>query len=500
MKLASKIPPVVLALVAAGCGSGSSPPQDAAPIQPDSGTDAAGIPDARALDATAPDALDASPDAAPAPTLPDPLLIGGALTSTPGAAPFLTPAPGLDLGALPAFSVGRELFVADWDAAPGDRTLIDGLGPLYHALSCLACHPAGGRPRSLEPGGVVVPGLLLRLARAGEHGWAPDPVFGGQLQPSALPGVPGEGAVRWSPSAPPQDARYQTVSTTSPRPAFALDVSAAYPALDPGTRAGARLSPHLAGMGLIQHVPDAVILAWEDIDDRDRDGISGRASRIVTPDGVSIGRFGWKAPKPALRAQASAAFANDMGITSPDVPADDCTASQAACLDAPSGGTPEITAAGLDAVVVFMSHLAVPAARRDNRDPVVLHGAALFEAARCAACHRPTLVTGPASGLPLLAEQTFHPYTDLLLHDMGSALADAIAEGDASPAEWRTAPLWGLGLVEQAPGARFLHDGRATSLEDAILWHGGEAEPARAAFAAMSRAERDALLAFVRSL
>jgi CxxC motif-containing protein (DUF1111 family) len=490
--LSSKIRPVVLALVAAGCGGESGTRPDAGATQPDSGTDAAMAPDAGSPDA--------APDAAMSPVLPDPLLVGGALTSPPGTAPFLTPAPGLDLGAQPAFSVGRELFVAEWDAAPGNRTLIDGLGPLYHALSCLACHPAGGRARSLEPGGVVAPGLLLRLARERDRGWEPDPIFGGQLQPSALDGVAGEGVVRWSPVAPPDDARYQAVSMTSPVPAFELDASAADPALDPGTRIGARLAPHLAGMGLIEHVPEAAILAWEDIDDRDQDGISGRASRIATPDGVMIGRFGWKAPRPALRAQSAAAFANDMGITSSDVPADDCTTAQAECLDAPSGGTPEITGEGLDAVVVFMSHLAVPAARRDNRDPVVQRGAALFEAARCSACHRATLATGPVPGPPLLAGQTFHPYTDLLLHDMGSALADAIAEGDATPAEWRTAPLWGLGLVEQAPGARFLHDGRATSLEDAILWHGGEAEAARAAFAAMSRADRDALLAFVRSL
>lgn len=248
------------------------------------------------------------------------------------------------------------------------------------------------------------------------------------------------------------------------------------------------------------HGSAPVILAWEDRDDRDQDGISGRASRVPTPAGTALGRFGWKAPKPDLRAQSAAAFANDMGITSPDVPADDCSAAQTACLDAPSGGAPELTGPGLDGVVAFMSHLAVPAARRDNHDPVVLRGAALFESAGCADCHRPTLITGPAPDRPLLAEQTFHPYTDLLLHDMGSALADAIAEGDASPAEWRTPPLWGLGLIEQEPGARFLHDGRATSLEDAILWHGGEAESARAAFAAMSRADRDALLAFVRSL
>jgi CxxC motif-containing protein (DUF1111 family) len=492
----SKIGPVAFALVAAGCGGESGARPDAGATRPDSGTDAPWIPDARVIDAALPDA---APDAMSGPALPDPLLIGGALTAAPGTAPFLTPAPGLDLGALPAFSVGRELFVADWDAAPGNRTLIDGLGPLYHALSCLACHPASGRARSLEPAGVVAPGLLLRLAAERDSGWQPDPFLGGQLQPSAIAGVPGEGTVQWSASTPPDDARYQAVSTTSPVPAFELDVGA-YPAPDPGTRLGARLAPHLAGVGLIEHVPDSIILAWEDSDDRDQDGISGRASRIATPGGTVIGRFGWKAPRPALRAQSAAAFANDMGITSPDAPADDCTAAQAACLDAPSGGTPEITGASLDAVVVFMSHLAVPAARRDNRDPVVLQGAALFEAARCAACHRATLVTGPVPGQPLLAGQTFHAYTDLLLHDMGSALADAIAEGDASPAEWRTPPLWGLGLVEQAPGARFLHDGRATSLEDAILWHGGEAEAARAAFAAMRRAERDALLAFVRSL
>lgn len=488
---------LLLALVA-GCGAETGTSDDAGAGWPDIGTDSAVPPDAAADDAP-PDVV---PDAAVTPALPDPLQIGGALTSTAyGLAPFLTPAPDLDLGALPAFSAGRELFVADWDPAPGNRTLIDGLGPLHHARSCLACHPVAGRARSLEPGGALAPGLLLRLARRSDGGWEPDPVLGGQLQPLGIPGVPGEGWVSWAPASPPDgDARYEAVSVTSPMPMFELEASTAYPAPHPEIRLGARLAPHLAGVGLIERVPDATILAWEDSDDRDQDGISGRASRIVTPAGIVIGRFGWKAPKSSLHAQSAAAFANDMGITSPDAATDDCTAAQSACLEAPSGGSPELTGAGLDAVVVFMSHLAVPAARRDNGDPAVLRGAFLFEEARCSACHRPTLITGPAPDQPLLAEQTFHPYTDLLLHDMGNALADAIAEGDASPAEWRTPPLWGLGLVEQAPGARFLHDGRATSLEDAILWHGGEAEAARAAFSAMSRADRDALLVFVRSL
>jgi CxxC motif-containing protein (DUF1111 family) len=488
---------VMLALAAMGCAAETGAPRDAG-AQPDSRTDAAMAVDSGAFDAAAMDA--AMGDAAPDPELPDPLRVGGALTAmTPVSAPFLTPAPGLDVGTQPAFSVGRELFVADWEPAPGSRTLIDGLGPLLHATSCLACHPAAGRARSLEPDGSVASGLLFRLAHEQDGGWAPDPVLGGQLQPLAVADVPSEGVVRWSPAAPP-DARYQAVSATSPMPSFEVDVSDAYPAPDPALRAGARLAPHLTGVGLLERVLDEAILAWEDVEDRDQDGISGRASRITTPGESAIGRFGWKASQPRLRAQSAAAFANDMGITSPDVPADDCTAAQSACLDAPSGGAPEITGEHLDAVVVFMSHLAVPAARRDNGDPPVIHGAALFEAAGCSACHRATLVTGLAPGQPLLSEQTFHPYTDLLLHDMGSALADSIAEGDATPAEWRTAPLWGLGLVAQDPGARFLHDGRARTLEDAILWHGGEAEAARAAFAAMSRAERDALLTFLRSL
>ena len=446
-------------------------------------------------------ASDENSDASPT-SIPDPLRIGGALTATEyGSRPFLTTAPALDLGGAPAVSFGRELFVADWDAAPGSRELIDGLGPLYHALACLGCHPESGRAASLEAGGSVAPGLLLRLVRTEGEGLVHDPSLGGQLQTLAIAGVPAEGTAQWEPAAIAELApHYHEVAARAPAPRFTVAIDPAYPALADNTNFGPRLAPQLVGVGLLEQVPEDTLLAWEDIEDADGDGISGRASWVATPSGPRIGRFGWKALMPDVRAQSAAAFASDMGITTPDRPSDDCTDAQAACLSAANGGSPELDGDGLQAVATFLSLLAVPAARRERRDPQVEEGASLFRAARCDACHRETLTTGAVATQALLSEQTFHPYTDLLLHDMGAALADPVGEGDTAAREWRTPPLWGLGLIEEAANARFLHDGRALSLEDAILWHGGEAEAARAAFAAMGRSDRDALLAFVRSL
>ncbi|ACY14543.1 protein of unknown function DUF1111 [Haliangium ochraceum DSM 14365] len=397
-------------------------------------------------------ASDENSDASPT-SIPDPLRIGGALTATEyGSRPFLTTAPALDLGGAPAVSFGRELFVADWDAAPGSRELIDGLGPLYHALACLGCHPESGRAASLEAGGSVAPGLLLRLVRTEGEGLVHDPSLGGQLQTLAIAGVPAEGTAQWEPAAIAELApHYHEVAARAPAPRFTVAIDPAYPALADNTNSGPRLAPQLVGVGLLEQVPEDTLLAWEDIEDADGDGISGRASWVATPSGPRIGRFGWNGD-------------------------------------------------GLQAVATFLSLLAVPAARRERRDPQVEEGASLFRAARCDACHRETLTTGAVATQALLSEQTFHPYTDLLLHDMGAALADPVGEGDTAAREWRTPPLWGLGLIEEAANARFLHDGRALSLEDAILWHGGEAEAARAAFAAMGRSDRDALLAFVRSL
>lgn len=460
---------IVAALAWFGCGG--------SPASPDA-SDAS-------FDGSADAALDAMP---PLPPLPDPSRIAGPLTIDEwGARPFLTPA-SIDDVLQTSFSIGRELFVAPWVPAPNaTRPNIDGLGPLLHASSCAACHPAVGRPPTLAPNGSVAIGVLFRLARAGGGG---DPIFGGQLQPSAIAGVPAEATITYTRAAPPAG-----IDPASGRPVFAFATDAAYGALDPATRALPRLSPHLAGMGLLEAVSDAAIVALEDPLDTDGDGISGRAARV----GGGIGRFGWKAVQPSLRGQTAAAFAGDIGIASVDR-ADDCTAAQTACLAQPTGGAPEIASSDIEAVDTFTRYLGVPRARRDNTDAAIARGYALFVAARCAGCHVQTLETGAAPSTPVLANVTFHPYTDLLLHDMGSELADELGEGDAAPAEWRTPPLWGLGLVAEDPAARFLHDGRAATIADAIRWHGGEAAPSREAFAALSPADAAALLAFVSSL
>jgi CxxC motif-containing protein (DUF1111 family) len=483
---------VLVVIVVAACRGG-----DAAGI--DAVADDAPRSDASVIDASRPDAAEDGVDAAPPPPMPDPSTIAGPLTipaTSYGDRPFLTPA-NVDDVLVGPFSIGRELFVADWLVAPNStRPLIDGLGPLLHAPSCLACHPADGRPPSLVAGGTVDVGVLFRLARPDGPAGAllADPVFGGQLQPSAIAGVPAEATITYSyDDAPPPDG----IAPESARPVFAFATAAAYGALAPTTRAGPRLSPHLAGMGLLEAVSDAEILAREDPLDADGDGISGRAARLA---GGAIGRFGWKAVQPTLHGQTAAAFAGDIGVTSPDRLADDCTVGQAACAAAPSGGAPELDADGIDAVNVFSRLLGVPAARRDNADPQLARGHAVFHAIGCAGCHVQSLTTAADATPAVLAGVDLAAYTDLLLHDLGPGLADPIGEGDASAAEWRTPPLWGLGLVELQPHARYLHDGRAASIADAIRWHGGEAEAARAAFTALSAADAAAVLAFLRSL
>jgi CxxC motif-containing protein (DUF1111 family) len=265
----------------------------------------------------------------------------------------------------------------------------------------------------------------------------------------------------------------------------------------------------MIGLGLLEAVAAEDILAAADPDDADRDGISGRPNRVwdLASGQVRLGRFGWKAGEPSIAQQSGLAMAGDIGIGNPTAPAPfgDCTAAEAACRAAPDGNSPQY--AGLEApqevmdqIVFYSRHLAVPARRAVN-DPAVLAGKRLFYAAGCTGCHRPKLATRRDWEVAELAGQLIWPYTDLLLHDMGEGLADGRPEGVASGREWRTAPLWGIGLTAEVSGhTQFLHDGRARSLTEAILWHGGEAQAARDAFAALPAAERAALLAFLGSL
>ena len=401
-----------------------------------------------------------------------------------GASPFLSPSPDLDLLSLPSFSVGRELFVATWTPTPGSKPTIDGLGPVFNAPACLTCHPANGRPPSLAADGSINEGVLLRLAI--DNG--PHPEWGMQLQPQSIPGVPAEPTPRWYPGD--TLPAFADVHSRSPRPSFTFD-----PPISPVPVIGARQAPHLAGMGLLEAVPVNMLAEWNDPDDSDGDGISGRLAVLETG---AIGRFGWKAVHPTLRTQTASAFAADMGITSVEQPADDCTEKQPTCVDNASSSANEVSSDGLDAVASFMRHLGVPRARYIRDDPAVQKGFDLFINIQCAACHRPTLQT--AKGELAVSNIQFNPFTDLLLHDMGDGLSESLPEGDAAPNEWRTPPLWGLGLVASSKYARFLHDGRAKTLADAIEWHGGEAENSRAAFLALSTEDRSILLTFLQSL
>ena len=249
-------------------------------------------------------------------------------------------------------------------------------------------------------------------------------------------------------------------------------------------------------------MPEADLVARADPEDRDGDGISGRANYAPDPEdgSIKLGRYGWKAGAVSLRQQTAGALLGDMGITSSVFPEANCTAAQEACARQPRGGDPEISDADLDALVFYMQMLS-PTGRRNGNDPAVLKGSDLFETAGCAACHTPQMKSREHPEAGTLSNLVFHPYSDFLLHDMGEGLADNRSEFLANGREWRTPPLWGLGLTELVNGnTYYLHDGRARSLQEAILWHGGEAERSRQAFVKMPKADRAALISFLESL
>ncbi len=347
--------------------------------------------------------------------------------------------------------------------------------------------------------------MLVRLSVPGAdaHGGPlPEPSYGGQLQPRAIPGVAPEAAtdLEWIevPGAYEDGEPYALR-----RPVLELR-DLGYGAMHPETMTSMRVAPAVYGLGLLEAIPEADLLALADPDDADRDGISGRPNRVWDEaiGAPALGRFGWKANQPSLRQQVAGAFNGDMGITTSVFSSQECTEAELACHDAPTGDAE----AGYEceddvlAFVLFYSRtLAVPA-RRDFDDPEVLLGKALFHEAGCASCHVPEWQTGEHE-VSALAHQTIRPYTDLLLHDVGEGLADGRPDYEATGSEWRTPPLWGIGLLEAVNRHQFLlHDGRGRGFAEAILWHGGEAEAARESFRAMSRQERDALVRFLESL
>jgi CxxC motif-containing protein (DUF1111 family) len=402
----------------------------------------------------------------------------------------------------PAFFVGHSFFNENWVVAPASTAGRDGLGPLFNARSCSACHLKDGRGRPPEPGEPMV-AMLIRLSIPGRgvHGEpVPEPTYGDQIQGQSIPGVRKEAdALVEYQEVPGQFADGEAFSLR--RPTYVLK-NPGYGPLAKQVMLSPRVAPTIIGLGLLELVPEQSLRAIAAEQANKSNGIAGRLNRVwdKTAGEMAPGRYGWKGEQPSVLQQTAGAFVGDMGITSSLFPEENCTAAEEVCAQQPSGGHPEVSDKILKDVVTYARTLAVPA-RRDWTNAMVLRGKALFARADCAECHVPKLQTGDCADLPELSNQTVRPYSDLLLHDMGEALADNRPVFEAGPRDWRTPPLWGIGLVFKINGHTcFLHDGRARNLAEAILWHGGEAKNASEKFRAMPKAEREALIAFLQSL
>ena len=412
------------------------------------------------------------------------------------------------------FRVGNGIFKKLWVSAPSSTASSDGLGPLFNARSCQRCHLKDGRGRPPAPG-ERAESMFLRLSippqdarkapQTRRTAVVPEPTYGTQLQNFSVRGIPAEGDMTISyREIPVELSGGETAHLRAPTYGAA---NLSYGPLDPQTMLSPRVAPPMIGIGLLEAIPEADIVSRADPDDADGDGISGRPNRVWSDERrrTTLGRFGWKASQPTVAQQTASAFLGDIGISTPlyPNPAGDCTSRQPVCRAAPHGSPrngAEANERMFGLVVFYTRNLGVPA-RRDLDDPQVLEGKRLFYESNCIGCHRPKYVTRRDS---IGEEQSFQliwPYTDLLLHDMGEGLADGRPEWEATGREWRTPPLWGIGLTKAVNGHTFfLHDGRARNLLEAILWHDGEARAAKQRVVEMTKEERAALLAFLNSL
>lgn len=392
--------------------------------------------------------------------------------------------------------VGDLAFEATFVSAPALNN--PGLGPVYNHVSCVSCHISDGRgapPESGQP----LQSLLIRLSLNGQdaHGGpVPVPGYGGQFQQRGIFGTPPEGDVNVSYSYQtftfPDGSSYELRT-----PSFTI--ANTYDAFPGNVMTSARIAPPVFGLGLLEAISEATILANEDVNDSDGDGISGKANYVwnIQKQKATIGRFGWKANSPTLIQQIAAAYNQDMGITNFLFPQES------------SYGQPqydgyaddvELSDSLLYAVTVYTQTLAVPA-RRNVDDAQVKAGQKIFGEAGCVKCHTPSHRTAVNVAFPEVSNQLIFPYTDLLLHDMGNGLSDNRPDYLAEGNEWRTPPLWGIGLTEVVNGhSYFLHDGRARTLLEAIMWHGGEGENAKNYVYNLSTSDRNALLKFLHSL
>lgn len=398
-----------------------------------------------------------------------------------------------------AHVVGNSFFNKNWVFSPSSTTARDGLGPLFHARSCSSCHVKDGRGAPTNDSSTSI-GLLFRLNVPGKS--SGDPVLGVQLATKAAPGVEPEGTVNVRYEE--KEVGFDNLKTASLRkPQYELIANDHYGKPHAEIQFGPRIAQQLVGVGLLEAVTDKTILANADPNDEDGDGISGKPNYIFNPESKKreLGRFGWKANEANLRTQTASAFLRDMGITSPIHPIEDFTEPQKEKINLTLiANPPDIDDSKFERVVTYLRTLAPPAQRNAN-DPSIKRGDILFNKIGCSKCHIPTLRTGSDAAIDELKNQPIKPYTDLLLHDMGEGLADGIQDSLASGSEWRTPPLWGIGLTKTVNGNTFfLHDGRARSIEEAILWHGGEGSESRKNYSSLSLGDKEDLLNFINSL
>jgi CxxC motif-containing protein (DUF1111 family) len=417
------------------------------------------------------------------------------------------------------FKLGNALFRKIWVSSPSSTEASDGLGPLFNARSCQSCHIKDGRGHPPLEGQASSESMFLRISVPPQNDVQqaaldnrellelPDPTYGTQIQESAIQGLAAEGRMVVEYITVPVTLSDGTVVELR-EPTYSV-ADLGYGDMSPNAMFSPRVAPQMIGLGLVEQIPYEDILANADPDDADGDNISGKPNWVRDPETgeIALGRFGWKAGAPTIRSQSAGAFGGDIGISTPlvNVPHGDCTALEEACTTRATGeqerlGVSEAPDPILDLVTFYSQNLGVPE-RRDVDDPAVLAGKEQFYAAGCASCHVPKFVTSREAPSPAQQFQLIWPYSDFLLHDMGVGLSDARPEGDADGYEWRTPPLWGIGLTDTVSNHTFfLHDGRARNLTEAVLWHDGEGSASRTAFIEMSAQERSNLIAFLESL
>lgn len=395
------------------------------------------------------------------------------------------------------FYLGKSFFRIPWVEAPSATTARDGLGPFFNANTCTSCHIKNAKGIALGENDYIGRGLIVKISvpqtskktKIEEtEGFIPDSNYGGQIQINSVHGVPIEAIMKIKDTHKTfvyPDGKKVVLSKPN-----VIFEKLNYGKLPKNINISLRYSPALIGMGAIDKIKDEDILKYEDEFDTNQNGISGKANWVYSKKDLSIklGKFNHKASMPSLIEQIALAANEDMGLTNAFYETKSCTKNQKECLNAPRGRDIDLPFERLDAIRTYLSYLQIPNIKVKQKQ-----GEELFHQIGCISCHRPSYVVD---------EKRITPYSDFLLHDLGKEMGDGRSEFSASGDEWRTMPLWGISINKQIlkDKVRFLHDGRARNVEEAILWHGGEAQEIKNKFVHLEKEKREKIIQFLEEL